>query len=274
MVNSKQLEFLVKLIDDESEPVRDEVLKELTTYGFSLEKDLQEFSGVLDQKKIDLLKPIMEINRRDWLQKVWFDWLEVDDDKKQLESAMNIISKFQLGLAYPVELITLLDNLTEEYKRFYPFGNEIDLANFLFKEKSITGNKDDYYNPLNSNLMNVLQSKKGIPISLSIIYILIGDRLGFDIEGCNFPGHFLAKTHIDDEFVLIDCYNAGRIIYESDLENMINDSLESILAIVHKDTPATTVILRVLNNLVVAYQKIHDKENSDFIQNLISQTPW
>ena len=65
----------------------------------------------------------------------------------------------------------------------------------LFDELGFHGNHDDYYDPANSYLHQVLQRKRGIPISLSVLYMCVGARLGLKMVGVNAPGHFLLRCH-------------------------------------------------------------------------------
>ena len=269
MADRSKLPYLVSLIDDETREVREEVLKGLSNYGASLEEDLLEFSKALDTQTLDFLKPILENNRRKWLSENWESWKKYSDANSQLEEAFSLISKFQYGITYPVKLKRLLDQLGEEFRTLYPFGNEIDLANFLFNFKKMKGEKEDYYNPFNSNLIYVIKEKKGLPISLACVYILTAYRVSLQVEGCNFPGHFLAKTVLDGEPVYIDCFNGGKKLFEEDFKTIADETYDSLSDILGKETSAITIIQRILNNLVNAYKNSDDKINSDFFATLL-----
>jgi regulator of sirC expression with transglutaminase-like and TPR domain len=90
------------------------------------------------------------------------------------------------------------------------------LHDVLFEEEHFTGNVDDYYNPFNSYLPKVLETHLGIPITLTLIYKVVGERVGLHIEGVNAPGHFLAKVKVDNGTMLIDPYSAGRLITQEE----------------------------------------------------------
>lgn len=271
MDKESKIPFLLNLIDDEDYEIRKNILKELSTYGDDLEEKLLEYSNFISPSKLEVLTPLFEEKRRNKLKDNWKSWFDVPDDARQLEMAMDMIARYQLGVSYPVKLPDLLDEIADEFAAKFPDGNEIDLANFLFKEKALQGEKKDYYNPFNSNLVYVLETKKGLPISLAIIYILIGKRLGLNVEGCNFPGHFLAKTYVENELALIDGFNGGRIIFEKDIQVLVEDSQGVIMNIIKTKTPAALIIRRTLNNLIYAYQAKSDKVNSDFFAFLQNQ---
>jgi len=87
------------------------------------------------------------------------------------------------------------------------------LHQFLFDEKNFRGNTDDYYNPRNSYLPAVLESKQGLPITLSLIYKLMAERLGLRCWGVGLPGHFLVGVQdMAEGMTLIDPFTAGRIL--------------------------------------------------------------
>lgn len=274
MLEKEQLPHILNLVDDDAEEVRNHVFKDLTDYGLDLEEDLFEFAKVINRKNLTIIDPIIKNNRRKWLRKNWHQWFDIIDYHEKIETAMNLISKFQLGYFQQVSLSKKLDQISEDFKNRYPYGNELDLANYLFQVLDLRGDKRDYYSPLNSNLYYTLEEGKGLPLTLTLIFILIGERLGFNVVGCNFPGHFMAKINIDDELLLIDCFNGGRIIFESELKALTNDSYESIMKIVHSESDAETIIKRVLKNLVNAYREKDDTPNLHVISELLKTTKW
>ncbi len=92
-----------------------------------------------------------------------------------------------------------------------------ELTRFLFEECGFRGNQDDYYDPRNSFLNDVLERRLGIPISLSVLMIEIGNRIGLDVEGVGFPGHFLVRINTDGAPLLIDPFHAGTPVDDADL---------------------------------------------------------
>lgn len=274
MLEKEQLPHILNLVDDEAEEVRDHVFKDLTDYGIDLENDLFEFAEIIDRKNLEIIDPIIKNNRRKWLRKNWKRWFNIADEYEKVEAAMSLISKFQLGYFQQITLSNKLDQISEDFKNRYPYGNELDLSNYLFQVLDLRGNKRDYYSPLNSNLLYTLEEGIGLPITLALIFILIGERLGLTVSGCNFPGHFMAKVNIDDELLLIDCFNGGRIIFESELKTLNNDSYESILKIVNSEINSETIIKRVLKNLVNSYKEKNDAPNLHVISALLTSTSW
>lgn len=274
MGKKSQLPFLVKLVDDETSEVRSEVLKELTNYGADLELDLEEFSDILESNKIDLIYPIIEASRRTWLKENWHKWQKAGNDYARLETASALISRYQFGLTYHMDLSEKLNELTTKFIQYYPHGDEFDLAYFLFRDEKIEGERHDFYNPLNSNVLYALQEKKGLPITLSLIYMLIGKRVGFTIEGCNFPGHFLTKFVHDEKNVYIDCFNRGKTIYEDEIKDLLKDTYDSLISFLQQKTTASVIIKRIVNNLINAYKENGNQLDRYLFAEINDSTPW
>lgn len=96
------------------------------------------------------------------------------------------------------------------------------LNEVLFVQEGLRGNSEDYYDPRNSYLNEVLDRKLGIPISLSLIYIEVARRLDFELLGVGFPGHFIVKYVEEGREILIDPFNRGQIISEKDCQELLD----------------------------------------------------
>ncbi|OIP72899.1 MAG: hypothetical protein AUK48_10800 [Oscillatoriales cyanobacterium CG2_30_44_21] len=101
-------------------------------------------------------------------------------------------------------------------KIHYPLKVIQEINRYLFSEQGFCGNDHDYYDPRNSFINNVLDRRLGIPLSLSIIYMLLSDRLGFAMDGISFPGHFIIRPQHPDLEIFIDPYNKGEILFPED----------------------------------------------------------
>ena len=86
------------------------------------------------------------------------------------------------------------------------------LREFLFEEEGFTGNVDDYHDPRNSCLNDVLERRMGIPITLSVIMMEVGRRLGLKIVGVGLPGHFVVRAEVGSEPVLLDPFDGGALL--------------------------------------------------------------
>jgi regulator of sirC expression with transglutaminase-like and TPR domain len=100
-----------------------------------------------------------------------------------------------------------------------------EMNRLLFEEEGFQGNHDDYYDPRNSFLNEVLDRKLGIPITLAIVYIEVGRRAGLSTYGIGFPGHFLAGLLSDTGRFVIDPFNGGKILSETDCRRMVRGGI-------------------------------------------------
>src|SRR5205085_6469830 len=82
----------------------------------------------------------------------------------------------------------------------------------LFHELGFCGNHNDYYDPRNSFLNEVLDRRTGIPLTLSIVYMEVGRRCGLSVDGVGFPGHFLCKVHLTDGELVVDPFHRGQLL--------------------------------------------------------------
>lgn len=137
------------------------------------------------------------------------------------------------------------------------------LRRFLFVEKGFHGNGDDYYDPANSLLDRVLERRAGIPITLAIVLIEVGRRVGVPLVGVAFPGHFLVR-HALHPRVLLDPF-AGRFITHRGCRELL-DSLGGGGIPFHPRLLAPVsgrcILLRLLNNLRAIYGSRGDVERT------------
>ena len=90
------------------------------------------------------------------------------------------------------------------------------LHDVLFEEEGFRGNQDDYYNPLNSYLPSVLEQRRGIPITLSLVYKAVAEFVELRVEGINAPGHFLVRVKTDEGWMIVDPYYGGGVLTEKE----------------------------------------------------------
>ena len=129
------------------------------------------------------------------------------------------------------------------------------LNNYFYQELGFAGNLNDYYNPDNSYLHKVLATRRGIPISLAIIYIELAQQIGLDVKGISFPGHFLMKISVKSGDIILDPFN-GASLSREDIEERLepyfihgrspsDPPLASYLA----DATPRQILVRMLRNL-------------------------
>lgn len=123
------------------------------------------------------------------------------------------------------------------------------LNRVLFHEFGFRGNVEDFEDPLNSFITPLLQRRKGIPISLSILYLLVADRVGIRLDPVALPGHFLVGCFQDDEAFFIDAFDRGRMMSREELLEELHSQGMQVSSSWFYPTPVAEVLCRVCRNL-------------------------
>jgi len=126
------------------------------------------------------------------------------------------------------------------------------LNKFLFAERGYHGSRGDYYHRSNSYLNEVIDDREGLPITLSVLYMELGRRLGLTIEGVGLPGHFVVRQMPKEgDGQLIDVYEGGQFMSRADAEKRVLAITGGELKDEHlKATPKRAIVVRMLHNLL------------------------
>jgi regulator of sirC expression with transglutaminase-like and TPR domain len=135
------------------------------------------------------------------------------------------------------------------------------LSQFLFEQKGFEGNRDAFSDPRNSFLNDVIERRLGIPITLSVIYLEVGRRLGLNLYGVSFPTHFLVKAVDERGELLIDPFSGGIILtleqVKAKLAEIYRQPVELHPAML-KSAGARQILVRMLRNLKGIYTGASD----------------
>ena len=132
------------------------------------------------------------------------------------------------------------------------------LREFLFEEERFRGNTENYFDPRNSCLNDVLDRRRGIPITLSLVLIEVGRRVGLPTEGIGLPGHFVVSVDVGDDRVLLDPFNGGAILTQDACAELVAGALGRRVALKAEHFAPITkpqFLVRMLNNLKAIYCK-------------------
>jgi regulator of sirC expression with transglutaminase-like and TPR domain len=130
------------------------------------------------------------------------------------------------------------------------------LNDYLFQEMGFHGNHDDYYDPRNSFLNEVLDRRTGIPITLSAVYLEVGRRIGLPVHGVGMPGHFLVKYAGPDEEIVIDPFHQGAFLTPAACQRILDRIYEGKLQFEPRFLASIgnrQILARMLNNLKAIY---------------------
>lgn len=274
MSSSVEFHSLLRLLDDDTPTVRQTVYKKLQEYGGDVSEVLAEYPHPLTDSEISLLSDLLKPCRRDALLVDWevpfHGWRAMDDDWDRLESCLRQLSDFlHDGVSLRPPLPDLLDLLADEAREACDEAGVDGLRVYLFESGRFKGNHEQYNDPLNCDLAWAIQNGLSNPIGLATIFILIARRLDLEVDGVNFPGHFLCRVEQGGQQLLVDCYNSGRMHDLNEILNRrdeINDSIATSL--VSTATPGE-ILIRTLRNLEISLQRSDENEDAALIRRLV-----
>jgi regulator of sirC expression with transglutaminase-like and TPR domain len=195
----------------------------------------------------------------------YFATLVADDESLPVtEAALSLAQD-----AYPdVDLqgtLAEIDELALRLKRRLPENTDLTerigaLNRFFFRELGFAGNLNDYYDPDNSHLNVVLKRRRGIPISLAVLYMELGEQIDVPARGVSFPGHFLLRLTLPEGDVMLDP-TTGQSLSEAQMVDMLEPylshtggaSVGSALRMLLQPATGREIIARMLRNLKAIY---------------------
>ncbi|BAN24003.1 SirB1 family protein [Caballeronia insecticola] len=194
----------------------------------------------------------------------YFSSLMADDESLPLtEAALSLAQD-----AYPdldmQAVLAEIDELVVRARRRIPddadVKQKIDALNrYFFRELGFSSNLNDYYDPDNSHLNVVLRRRRGIPISLAVIYLEMAEQLGLPVRGVSFPGHFLLRVAASGHDLMLDP-TTGQTLSEAQMVEMlepyvqrVGESIGSALRVLLQPATRREIVARMLRNLKSVY---------------------
>jgi regulator of sirC expression with transglutaminase-like and TPR domain len=272
-MNSNEIKALVSLLDDEDKEVLLHVEKKIISLGDSvipfLESEWENNFNPVVQKKLEELIHTLQF---DSLKAKLLAWKE--GGAMDLLEGMWLIATYQ----YPD---LLLEKLKKELEQIYyeawldfksdlhPFDQIKILNNVLFAKLKFGANTKNFHSPSNCMINIVLDSKKGNPISLCVIYMLVATKLKLPVYGVNLPNLFILTHKTKEAQFYINVFNKGLIFSKSDIDNYIAQLNLSPTDIFYQPCTHLDIIKRVLRNLVMSFEKTGDTDKVQEIKILL-----
>ncbi|MFZ2649511.1 MAG: tetratricopeptide repeat protein [Burkholderiaceae bacterium] len=192
----------------------------------------------------------------------YFEALVADDASLSLTEAAAAIAQDEYPEVDPQSVMLEIDQLADKLKRrlpadAVPVQRLRRLNRYFFQELGFAGNVNDYYDPDNSYLHRVLRTRRGIPITLAVLYIELATQIGLSARGVSFPGHFLVKLRMPSGEVVIDPFT-GQSLSRDELDELLapykrrrglEGEFDAPLGLFLQAAPARDVLARMLRNL-------------------------
>jgi hypothetical protein len=249
---SSQCDALARLFRDDDPETLGLVKEQLIIKGESVVPDLRDLvnadSAIVAAHAQEVLHAIAGKKAASELENL----LRSKTGEFPLEKICWLLSSALMPWIDTEESIRQIDAWGAELRRRMEEGesNHVHLlTRYLHGELGFDGNSEDYYNHENSLLPMVMENRKGLPLSLTLLYLFIANRAGIDVQGVNLPGHFIARCGE----TYFDPFHAGRILSLADCADILSRQ-QIELTDEHLETPGTReVVARMLANLGHAY---------------------
>lgn len=257
-----EIESLVYLLDDPDPYVQSQVRNRLFELGETAVPLLdQQKSETNNEEARELINNVIQLITYGSVEEDFLDVLEGGlNTIEQLENAIFILSRFDNPTLrtgeYKQKLDRFADMIADDVRYSLSETQKMHkVLDFVFQDLGFSGSTNDYYNPSNSFLNQVIDNREGMPISLALIVLFIARRLDLPFYGMNMPIHFMIKYKASNEEVLIDPFDHGKVVtynqcYYFLKQNGVEPRSE------HFETSSKEAILaRCIRNLINSYEK-------------------
>jgi regulator of sirC expression with transglutaminase-like and TPR domain len=266
----RELQALASLLKTEREPWLSVLLEQIRAFPDSrLERLLQLLpadSPALPQ--LDLVSAERAVPR---MQAALLEWRSSGAD---LESGMILLARTAYPRLNTDEITTQLDDIALRLgPTLQTSGSRNRLATFTQQMREIHGfhgSNEDYYDPDKTYINRVLEHRTGLPISLAAIYMLIGKRLGLDIDGVALPGHFIACLRAGSDTLYFDPFRDGALLSLREVMGIVTGTGTAFRPEHLRPPTAPEIVRRMLANLEAAYGRRHDSERSELVRQYLS----
>ncbi len=269
-----QLEALVRLLADESEPIRRVANSRLREAGAAALEIARECASRTED--VQVREAATVFLRESGRSRVVARWeafaggAEVD-----LEAGAILIAAAEYPDLDPEHCRAQIEDFATVLRRRLlairsPSAAVERINGLLFGELGFRGNRESYYDPRNSYINQVIERRLGIPISLSVLYLLVARRLGQPLDGVGMPGHFLLRFREGRCETFLDPFNRGSIWSHQDcVAHLRNEGYgfreEYLRAVSDRE-----ILARILANLLSIYHSTQDEERTERISHMLA----
>lgn len=273
-MTKNEIKALISLLDDSDYEVALHVEKQIVALGEGiipyLEEEWEETLNSDLQKKIEDLIHNLQF---EGLMARLKEWKE--NGAADLLEGMYLVNSY----LYPdVEYATITKTIDQLYfdawthmkEDMHPYDQVKALNNVLFREKRFTANTKNFHSPANSMLHLVLETKRGNPLTLCVIYMTLAQRLNMPVYGVNLPNLFILTYKLDGVQFYINVYNKGLILSKSDIDNYILQLNLNPIDIFYEPCGNLDIVKRALRNLAFSFEKMNDPEKATEVTKLLT----
>ena len=267
-------EALMSLLDDPSPTVHQALLAQLNRLGAEGSEFLLSVAGGTNR--------IASLAAGDFLRELKYSDPSEDFRKfirslsYELETGMLLLNRTVNPALDVAGICTQLDALAARCRKLAPASRSQReqcrvINRVLFEELGLRGNSENYNDPNNSLLEQVLSRRLGIPLSLSVVYLLVAQRIGLELESVGVPGHFLIGCYEPEGPFYLDAFNQGQFLTPDDVFDRLRDQHGMPQLSDLAPTPVREVLSRCCRNLANHYNEAGDKARARLFAGFVAE---
>ncbi|WP_339901716.1 transglutaminase-like domain-containing protein [uncultured Cyclobacterium sp.] len=272
-MTDKELNALVSLLDDGDQEIKEHVRDKILSLGNQIIPFLEnKWEGSFNpelQKEIEEIVHDMQLNL---LKDRLSNWK--NSQERELLEGLWIVNTY----LYPDLEFDQLNALMQQiyFDVWTNFKNELSvydkiklINNVMFNDLKFSANTKNFHSPANSMLKTVLETKKGNPISLCSVYLLVAKKLGLPVYGVNLPNLFVLTYQSGKFNFYINAFNKGLIFTKQDINNYLDHLKLDPKPEYYEPCENIEIIRRVIRNLIFSFEKIGDLDKSKEVNQLL-----
>lgn len=272
-MNLNEIKAMVSLLDDEDREVIRHIEEKIISMGDVLIPFLEtawetNFSPLVQRRIEDLIHALQLQALKDKFK----EWKENEQD--DLMKGIWLVACYQ----YPdLDLRKIKKEVDKIYYEVWlshrtyasPYDKVKNLNNILFSKLGFSSNTQNFHSPSNSMINVVLESRKGNPISLCIVYMMVAHKLKMPIYGINLPNIFVLTYKTDETQFYINAFNRGLVFSKPEIDNYIAQLKIPPTDRFYHPCTHLEIIQRVMRNLVVAFERLNEDEKVKELKELL-----
>lgn len=268
-----QIRSLVTLLDDEDVGVYVTVRERLLSYkddALQYIPEAEEASGLAAARFQEVRDLILRSSIKEQLRTA----KRTAAGDIDLEDGIFILARYRYPAIEPAFYTDQLNQLAAELKeKLSSITDETEIFRrtiaFFVEEKGFIGNREDYFSEENHYVNRVLDTRIGIPITLSAVYLLVGKRINLPIQGIGLPGHFILRFSFGNTHVYFDPFNGGKVLTPTECAELVknlgfNFNDEYLVPVSNKQ-----ILERILRNIILLLEKRQEKERIETVRQFI-----
>jgi regulator of sirC expression with transglutaminase-like and TPR domain len=274
-MTTKEIKALISLLDDPE--IAPQIQSEIQNLGETIIPYLEEsWEETLDPQQQQRLEDLIHQLQFEGLQQRLRVWR--DAGAQDLLEGMWLLNSYQ----YPDADLQALNRAIEQLRfeawtllrsEMHPADQVQMLNHVIFRNHKFSANTQHFHSPANSMLQRVIETKRGNPLSLCVIYLLVAQRLDLPVFGVNLPNLFVLTYQSENKAFppfYINCYNRGVVLSRADIEHYVGQLGITSQDAFYEPCSNLDIVRRAMRNLQVSFEKLQELGKAEEVSQLLA----